>query len=432
MTQSRRTIALDVPMISRLEGEGALTLRASQGRLESVHLKIYEPPRFFEKFLEGKHFSEQPHLAARICGICPIAYQLTGIRAIEQAMGVTPSPWVQDMRRVVQCGEWLQSHSLHIHFLAAPDYLGFEHVLALADKFPDEVGRAMRLQGLGNALLNLFGARSVHPIGLTVGGFFQAPSPEAVAALQPKLDEGLADAEALVRWCASLPLPEDHQPFVSVALQHATDYPMNEGQVVSSQGLQIPASDYRQHFIEHQEPHSTALYSLHQGQPYLVGPLARMNLNHARLPEPIQHLARELGLRFPSDNLYHSLLARALECYLAVWEAHRLLDHYHPQTPRCTVTPRAGWGAHCTEAPRGLIYHHYRLDEEGHLIRVCIIPPTSQNQARIEADLRDAVPRFGLEHDDATLQRFCERLVRNYDPCISCSVHFLRLKVERH
>lgn len=426
-----RNIRLRVPVITRLEGEGALELYCRGDALERAVLRIFEPPRFFEKFLEGKHYSEQPSIASRICGICPIAYQMTGVRAIENALGLDPGDWISRMRRMLQCGEWLQSHALHIHFLAVPDFLGFAHMMDLAKAHPEAVRRGLRLQALGNDLISLSGARSVHPVGLKVGGFHRAPAPEQVALLQPRLQQAEQDAEALVRWTASLDLPESHQEFTSVALHHDSDYAMNEGRVRSNRGLDISAAQYQQHFCEHQEPHSTALYSLLEGEPYLVGPLARMNLNFDQLPQPVRELAAGCGIRFPSDNIYHSIQARALECYFTILEARRLLADYKVQSASVADVPKDSWGAHCTEAPRGLIYHHYRLDNEGFIRSACIIPPTSQNQARIEADLYQGLTQFGLEHSDQELQFFAERLIRNYDPCISCSVHFLDLRVHR-
>ncbi len=426
-----RNIRLRVPVITRLEGEGALELYCRDDALERAVLRIFEPPRFFEKFLEGKHYSEQPAIASRICGICPIAYQMTGVQAIENALGIDPGDWISRMRRMLQCGEWLQSHALHIHFLALPDFLGFPHMMDLARSHPDEVRRGLRLQALGNDLISLSGARSVHPVGLKVGGFHRAPAAAQVAMLQPRLAQAEQDAAALVRWTASLALPESHQRFTSVALHHERDYAMNEGRVRSSKGLDIAATEYQQHFREHQEPHSTALYSLLEGEPYLVGPLARMNLNFDQLPLAVRELAADSGIRFPSDNIYHSIRARALECYFTIIEARRLLADYQPQAASVEDIARNSWGAHCTEAPRGLIYHHYSVDEGGFIRDACIIPPTSQNQARIEADLYRGLTDFGLEHSDQELQFFAERLIRNYDPCISCSVHFLDLRVHR-
>jgi coenzyme F420-reducing hydrogenase alpha subunit len=417
-----RTIQLNVPMITRLEGEGALVLNADQGRLESVQLKIYEPPRFFEKFVEGKHYTELPHLVARICGICPIAYQMTAVRAVEKIFGLNLPPHIHALRRVTQCGEWLQSHILHIHFLAAPDYLGFPHMMAMARQHPEVVRRGLRLQALGNALLGLQGGRSVHPVGLKVGGFGAEPASGQIEQLLKKLEAGLVEAEQLVHWVAGLDLPEDQQDFLSVSCGGRESYPMNEGGVRVSDGTVIAPENFRQAFQEHQVSHSTALFSLYRNQhPYLVGPLARMNLNYDWLP----------GWTFPSDNMYHSIRARALECYFVMLEAMQILQNYQPGPAAMEVSPVAGWGAHVTEAPRGLIYHHYQMDEAGHVVSGCIVPPTSQNQARIEQDLIASVNRYGLDHSDGDLQAFCERLIRNYDPCISCSVHFLKLTVNR-
>lgn len=431
MSDKTRQIRLNVPMITRLEGEGGLTLDARDGRLNSVQLKIYEPPRFFEAFIDGKHYSEVAHIVARICGICPIAYQMTAVRALECLFEAKMPPELSALRRVTQCGEWLQSHALHIHFLAAPDYLGFDHIMALAEVHPEVVRRGMRLQALGNDLLALQGGRSVHPIGLKVGGYSSLPRVEVVAELLERLEQAELDAQAMIEWVAELALPEDHQPFLSVACGGEPLYPMNEGEVYVSDGAIIPADEYAENFQEHQEPHSTALFSLYQNKPYLVGPLARVNLSFGKFPIKLQNLAATLGWRFPSNNMYHSIQARALECYFAVLEAKRILQQPLPDKAFVEVRPKAGTQAYVTEAPRGLIYHRYEVDEAGYVRSGCIIPPTSQNQARIAQDLINSVNRYGLEHSEEELTFFCERLIRNYDPCISCSVHFLNLDVLR-
>ncbi|GAA5214387.1 Ni/Fe hydrogenase subunit alpha [Corallincola platygyrae] len=431
--QGDRVIELNVPMITRLEGEGALVLKAKEGKLESVHLKIYEPPRYFEKLLEGKHFTELPHIVARICGICPIAYQMTAVRAVETLFEVVLPDSIAALRRVTQCGEWLQSHALHIHFLAAPDYLGFDNVMGLAKRYPEEVKRGMRLQALGNDLLRLQGGRSVHPIGLKVGGYSALPDPKVIAELVERLSQAEVDCQQLARWIASLPIPDDNQTFLSVACSGDGSYPMNEGKIRVSDGAEISADEYPTHFIEHQEPHSTALFSLYRGkEPYLVGPLARINLSFDRLHPAVQTLANDLGWRFPSHNMYHSIAARVLECYYAVLEAKSILEGIGTLTmidAAVEVTPKAGQASWVTEAPRGLIYHRYELDKEGYIKACSIIPPTSQNQARIEQDLITSVNRFGLDHSEEELKFYCERLIRNYDPCISCSVHFLKLQL---
>lgn len=432
MTDQRRSVAIHVPVLARVEGEGALDLKIENGEIAELRLRIFEPPRYFEKFLEGHHDTEIPDMVARICGICPVAYQATAVQALETLYGVELSPWARAMRRVFYCGEWIQSHSLHIHLLAAPDYFGCKSAIELARIAPEEVRRGLRIQTLGNELMELFGARSVHPVGVRVGGFHAAPAPDKVAALRERLQAALPEAEALVRWTAGIAVPQDDQSFVSVAVQHPDDYAIERGQIGTSDGLNIDAAAFDAHFAEQHEPFSTALFSTYRQQPYLVGPLARLNLNHARLPERVQALLAESGLTLPSRNLFHSMLARAIEILLALHEALRLLERYRvPDSPFVAVTPRAGIATGCTEAPRGLLWHRYEMDAEGRVISARIVPPTSQNQGRIEADLRLSLLSLGLDQPDEVLRLHCEKVIRNYDPCISCATHFLTMQVER-
>ncbi len=396
MSEERR-IEIHVPALARVEGEGALDLVIEDGRIAELKLRIYEPPRLFEKLLEGRGYHEVADLVARICGICPVAYQMSAVQALEAILGLDPGPWVRAMRRVFYCGEWIESHSLHIHLLAAPDFFGCDNVTELAKRYPNEVRRGLRLQALGNDLIRLFGARSVHPVGARVGGFYHAPSLNEVVTLREKLRAALPEALALLQWTASLSLPASEQPFTSVALRHADEYPLNEGRIVSSRGLDIASEEYEQHFFEQQVPHSTALHSLLDGAPYLVGPLARINLNFERLPKEVQAALRATGITWPSANMYHSIVARAAEIYYALGEAVRLLENYSlPAAPYVEATARAGVGVGASEAPRGLLWHRYELD-----------------------------------HSDEVLRARSEQIIRNYDPCISCATHFLDLRVQR-
>jgi coenzyme F420-reducing hydrogenase alpha subunit len=428
----RRDFALTVPLLARVEGEGALTLHVHEGRIEQLQLRIFEPPRLFEKFLEGRGYEEVPDMVARICGICPVAYQMSAVQALEGIFGVDPGPWVRDLRRLFYCGEWIESHSLHIHLLAAPDFLGYANVAEMARYYPGEVRRGLRLQALGNEIIRLLGGRSVHPVGARVGGFHHAPDEKDMAAFLAKLRAALPEAEALVEWTAGLGLYGSEQIFEAVSLRHADEYPMNEGRLVSNQGLDIPISGFEQEFAEVQVPHSTAFHSLHHGKPYLVGPLARLNLNIDRLPPTVRDIALATGISWPSHNLYHSAVARAVELYYAMTEAVRILEAYRvPASPYVEVTPRAGVGYGCTEAPRGFLWHRYETDDQGFIRGARLVPPTSQNQARIEEDLRLSLEQAGLDKPDKELRLLCETVIRNYDPCISCATHFLDLRVER-
>ena len=431
-THPDRAIDIDVPVMVRLEGEGALKFKADRGKVEELHLKIYEPPRLFEEFLTGRGFQDVPTITARICGICPVAYQMTSILALERLFQVDPGPWVYDMRRLLYCGEWLQSHALHIHLLAAPDFLGFDNAIAMAEDHPQTVKRGMKLQALGNELLCFLGGRSVHPIGMKVGGFHRAPSTGDAEKLLAKCEAALDDAKQLVAWCAQLDLPEDMQEFTSVAIHNENEYAIMHGRLRSDNGLNISFEQYQDYFVEEQVPHSTAFYSRLNGDSYFLGPLARVNLNFAQLPPDVQQWATEQGLRFPSKNMFHNVVARAIECHYALVESIRILKNYKiPDKPSVDVKAVKGRGFFCTEAPRGMIYHHYDVDDYGHIKTSTIIPPTSQNQLRIEENLKTAVEKYGLDHSDDELRLFCERIIRNYDPCISCSVHFLELDIQR-
>ncbi len=428
----RREISIRVPVLARVEGEGALELGIRAGRITDLKLRIFEPPRLFEKMLEGRDYSEVPDLVARICGICPVAYQMSAVHAFERLFAVDPGPWVRDMRRVLYCGEWIESHALHIHLLAAPDFLGFENAAAMARDHSDIVRRGLRLQALGNDLIRLMGGRSVHPVGVRVGGFHYAPARTDVAELYARLLAAVPEAETLVRWAARLDVPMSEQRFVTVALRHSDEYPMNAGRLASSAGLDIASEDFEQHFSEQQVQHSTALHCLLEGKPYLAGPLARINLNLERLPTAVRVVLDESGIRWPSRNPFHSVVARAAEIYCAILEAARILKDYTvPPMPYVTVKPHAGKAVGCTEAPRGILWHRYDVDGDGYVLHARIVPPTSQNQARIEADLRASLEAYGLDRTDDELRRRCEMVIRNYDPCISCATHFLDLRISR-
>ena len=429
---SNKTININVPVLARVEGEGALDLTIENKQITDLKLRIFEPPRYFEKFLEGRNYYDVPDTVARICGICPVAYQMSATHAIESIFGVTATPWLRSMRRLFYCGEWIQSHSLHIHLLAAPDYLGFNSVIEMSAKYADEVRRGLQLQALGNDLIALFGARSVHPVGSKIGGFTRAPDKKAVSALLDRVIRARQDAVDLIHWVDSFELPGDEQDFVSVALHHESEYPFNEGRLTSDHGLDIEISEFETHFKEHQVDHSTALHCLLDEKPYLVGPLARLNLNKAQLPSDVVALMSELKTQFPSKNMFHSMMARAIEIYFCLLEAEQQLTGYEVSDKPCMdVEIKAGVGYGCTEAPRGLLWHRYEMDAQGCVVKANIVPPTSQNQSRIEEDLKNSLLQFGLDKAKADLQLHAEKVIRNYDPCISCATHFLDLNLTR-
>jgi coenzyme F420-reducing hydrogenase alpha subunit len=424
------TRTLKVDYIARVEGESSLNLRIRDGRVEDVRLSIFEPPRFFEALLRGRGYAEALDIVARICGICPIAYQMSGVHAIEDALGIAVDPGVRQLRRLLYCGEWIESHALHIVMLHAPDFLGYADGVAMARDHRDAVERGLALKKAGNELLTLLGGRAIHPVNVRVGGFYQVPRRAEFSGLTETLKQARDLAIAILRWAAAFPFPEFTRDYEFVALRHPDEYPMNEGRIVSSAGLDIAAVDYENEFLERQVPHSTALYStLRRGGAYLVGPMARFSLNRDRLPLDVQALADAAGLGPACRNPFRSILVRAVEIVYACGEALRLIDEYEPPArPYVPAEPRAAVGYGCTEAPRGILYHRYCLDAEGTITDARLVPPTAQNQDVIEEDLRQ-VATAGLDLVEEALKARCEQSIRNHDPCISCAAHFLTLRV---
>jgi sulfhydrogenase subunit alpha len=428
--QSRRQVRISP--LSRVAGRGALDLDIEGDRLSAVRLCLGEPPRLFERLLLGYGHDQVVDAIARICGLCPVAYQLTAAQAFERLFGCEPSPWVRSMRRVLYCGEWLQSHALHIHLMAAPDFLGLEDALGMTGGHAPALRRGLRLHALGADLVRLFGGRTIHPVGVRVGGFHRAPAAGEVAAIVGRLAGAIAEAEELVRWTASLDVPADEQPFTSVALGHPYEYAICAGRIQSGDGLDATIGQFEDQIEVAQVPHSTSLHTRIDGRPYLVGPLARLNLNFRELPPAVRVVLDTLPTPVPTHNMFHSIVARAVEVLLAVREAHRLLlDYEPPAEPAAPVQPVAGTAIAATEAPRGLLWLRFEVDSSGVVRHARIVPPTSQNQVRMEEDLRNALERLGLGRSDAELQRHAERVIRNYDPCIPCAAHFLRLRVAR-
>ncbi len=425
-----RTIKVDY--LARVEGEGALYLKIKGERVEDVKLKIFEPPRFFEAFLRGRSYSEVPEIVARICGICPIAYQMSAVHALEGAFGVKVDGQLRALRRLIYCGEWIESHALHIFMLHAPDFLGYQDAIQMAKDHPEIVQRGLRLKKTGNEIMTLIGGREIHPINVRVGGFYKVPAKRDLTELRERLLRARDEARETVRWAAHLPFPEFEQDYEFVALRHPHEYPFNEGRLVSNKGLDISAQEFDEHFTEQHVAHSNALHcTLKERGAYFVGPMARYSLNFDKLSPLAQEAARAAGLNETCCNPFQSIIIRCVEVLYAFDEALRIIDQYEaPDKPAVEIAPRAATGFACTEAPRGTLYHRYRTDEQGLILDAKIVPPTSQNQKTIEEDLRAFVPqRLQLEKDELTWQ--CEQAVRNYDPCISCATHFLKLEIER-
>ncbi|MFE1292767.1 Ni/Fe hydrogenase subunit alpha [Streptomyces sp. NPDC058751] len=444
----RGTRVLRLDALARVEGEAALHLRVQDGSVTETRLRIYEPPRFFEAFLIGRGHTEPPDITSRICGICPVAYQMSACQAIEKACGVTVDGSLAQLRRLLYCGEWIESHALHIHLLHAPDFLGHTDVVGLAHDQRAAVERGLRLKQAGNAILEQLGGRPIHPVNIRVGGFYRTPAPAELRPLAERLRRAREDALDTVRWVAAFDFPDAGCGHDLLALRDPGRYAIDSGTPAVTgawkQGPRLhefPVSDFEEHVREGQVPHSTALTATLDGRRFLTGPLARYAINGRWLHPVAAEAARNAGLGDPDggavcDNPFRSIVVRAVEVVQAVEEALRLIDGYEPPPrPAVEVPPREAVGAGATEAPRGLLYHRYALAGDGSLTAARIIPPTAQNQTAIEEDVRRAVQarldNEGPAADDEELTRLCERVVRNHDPCISCAAHFLDLTLDR-
>lgn len=425
-----RTISVDV--LARVEGEGALDLVIRDGEVASAKLRIFEPPRFFEAILKGRSWLETPDIVARICGICPIAYQMSAVHAIEQAFGVAVEGQLRALRRLIYCGEWIESHALHVVMLHAPDFLGFPDAIAMSSKHGDAVRNGLALKKIGNELIRLLGGREIHPVNVRPGGFYRVPSRAELAPMAESLKRAQDLAIDLVRWVSTFPFREIEQDYEFVALRHPDEYPMNEGRLVSSRGIDIDIARFDDEFEEAHLPHSTALHArVKRRGAYLVGPLARYALNYDRLPADVQALARDVRQDPICRNPFRSIVVRALEIVYACQEAQRIVAEYEPpQMASVPFDPKAGVGFGCTEAPRGICWHRYELASDGTILSARIVPPTSQNQPSIEADLRTVATAM-IDEPDAVIRSGCEQAIRNHDPCISCSTHFLKLSIKR-
>jgi sulfhydrogenase subunit alpha len=381
-----KTKIIKTDALARVEGEGAMYVRIAGREVEEVKLNIYEPPRFFEAFLRGRGFTEAPDITARICGICPVAYQMSSVTAMEQACGIEVGGQLRALRRLLYCGEWIESHALHVFMLHAPDFLGYPSAIELARDSPEVVTSALELKKTGNELMTVVGGREVHPINVKVGGWYRAPRKAELAPLVPKLERAREIALDAVRITSGFEFPDYEQDYELVALDEPGEYPIDRGRIASNRGLHIAVADYEEHFAEEHVEWSNALHSqiIARGS-YLCGPLARFALAAGRLSPVARDAAREAGLEPTQRNPFKSIVVRSVELVYAADEALRIIAEYEePDAPAVEFEPRAGVGHGCTEAPRGILYHRYEIDDEGTILtpRSCRRPRRTSGRSR--------------------------------------------------
>ncbi len=420
---------IKVDYLARVEGEGSLFIELDDGSISRVELGIFEAPRFFEAFLRSRKYYEVPDITARICGICPIAYIMSSSRALEKILDIEVPEEIERLRRILYLGEWIKSHTLHILMLHAPDFLGYESVLSMAKDYSEIVKRGMKLKQWGNQVIRVIGGRSEHPISCRIGGFYRIIRREELLPLLGELSYVKEYARQLLEWVLKLPIPDIKMKAEFVSLRGEGEYPILKGRVVSSEGLNISEDEFEDNLVVEQTRYSTSLrYKLKGKGCYIVGPLARYNNNYDLLDPEVRSVIESHGYGAPLYNSFQSIIARAAEVYHSVLELEELISSYRePQQPYVKGVVKRGIGAAITEAPRGMLYHRYEINDEGYVVNANIIPPTSQNLASIEQDLLALSSKLvTLNPIDA--QRLAEQIVRNYDPCISCSTHFLKIK----
>ena len=427
-----RRVVVDTGPMARVEGEGSLSIVEKSTGAPEVKLNIFEPPRFFEAFLRGRQAEEVPDIVSRICGICPVAYQISSLNALEGLFGVEVDEQVRRLRRILYYGEWIESHALHIFMLAAPDFMGVPDAIAMAKRNPGLVRGALTLKRLGNNLISAVGGREIHPVSLKIGGIYRAPSKEALASLSPELDRLRSSVQKMVAFVSSLERPSLERESTLVCLCDPERYAIDRGEIVSNQGLRLPPSAFEENFEEYQVEYSNALHSRTKGGgSYMVGPLARFSLNYHQLNPAARALAKEAGLKPPLKDPFQSILVRAVEIVHALEETAREVGEYEePVHPSVSYKAKTGICYGVSEAPRGTLYHSYMVNGRGQVERAKIVPPTSQNQARMEDDVRLLAPRIMKSGADEA-RRLSEMAIRNYDPCISCATHFLRLDIKK-
>lgn len=418
---SRRKI--EIGYVARVEGEAGLKIKVSVGQVKELVLDVWEPPRFFEGFLVGRKYYEVPDLVSRICGICPVSHMLTALKALEKALGINPSQQTKTLRRLMALSQILASHLVHLYMLALPDYLGYESVVGMMPDYGQEIGRLLKMKTVANDLTRAIGGRALHPVTTVVNGFTRLPSIGELRRLAEALKGIKEDAVETVRLFANLPYPDLQSRSEYVALRNPERYAFTEGKVVSSEGLDFAEGEYVDHFQEEQVPYTMAKRSIVKGRgAFRVGSLARVNLNFHQLSEGAKEAAREVGFEPPSHNPFHNNLAQALEVLHCVDECVSIIEGLDLKEEQRAFAVRAGEGGAITEAPRGLLYHKYCINDKGVVEGANIVTPTAHNVFNMEKDLRELAPSLlDLSEKEAALR--CEELIRSYDPCFSCSVH---------
>jgi coenzyme F420-reducing hydrogenase alpha subunit len=428
-----KKVNISVNHVTRLEGHGNIRLRASDGKVEHVEWQVPEAPRFFEAMVRGRSFEDIQTIVSRICGICSVTHSMAAIKGIEDAMSIEVSEQTDKLRILCHYGEYIESHSLHVGYLVAPDLLGQNSVIPLIESHPDVVKTVIRLHRLGNAWMELIGGRMTHPITLKPGGFTAIPSEQQLRELKKSIEEAVPDVKTLIKVVLSLAdkFPAFDRDTEYIALKHPDYYTFYHGDIASTDtDEKVPVQEFERVVNEYVLPQSTAKWCKWHRDSYAVGSLARFNLNAEMLLPMAADTAKEFGLEKGACNPYLNNVAQVIECVQVVEHSLQLIDELltsglKPEPVK--VEPRAGEGVGCVEAPRGILFHRYVFDEKGFCTKANICIPTGQNHANIQKDFEAFAPQI-IDRDQDEIRLLLEMLVRSYDPCISCSTHFLNVE----
>ncbi len=426
-------VNINVHYVTRIEGHGNLILNAKDGKIEKLLWEVPESPRLFEAMLVGRHYDDVHHIASRICGICSIAHTTASIQATEAAFGVKLSEQTVLLRKLLYHAEMLESHVLHTVMLAAPDFLGAESVIPLASTHPDVVILALRLKKLAYNLAEAIAERKTHPLSCVVGGFAKFPDPAELKALRKRLVDAYADLDIVVGLFKTLKVPDFVRDTEYIALQDPNEYAFISGKIASSDTAAVPLTDYRKVTNEFVVPQSTAKYTKHKRDAYMVSALSRFNLNSKQLSPKAKKAAKDLGLVAPNHNPYMITVAQLVELFHVVEDSINIIDQLLAKGIKdepVNVKPKAGTGVGAVEAPRGILFHEYTYDANGIITKANCIIPTNQNHNNIQKDLEALVPKI-LNKSEAEITLMMEMLVRAYDPCVSCSTHALKVEIKR-
>jgi len=416
---------INVDYVARVEGQGAINLEIKKdGKIENLQFKIFEPPRFFESFLIGRRYDELMELTSRICGICPVAHQITSLRAVENAMNVQVSDQTSKLRKLIAISAHIQSNVLSMYFLSLPDLMGYESLITMTKGHMDIVKRGLMLKKLGNDITEIIGGRSIHPVTMVVGGFSSIPNKNKFDDIYKRLKDAKKDALKTFELFSNLKIPDFTRKCEHVAISNPNKYAINEGRFISTEGLNIDELNYKNHVYEKQKPYSTALHSyIKKRDSFMVGPLPRVNLNWKMMSDDARDVIKISNVNFPNYNPFNSHLARSIELIHDIDECIDIIKNlsYKEEKPENFIC-KSGFGAAITEAPRGSLYHSFTFDNNGYVKKADIVPPTAHNAYNVEKDMNKFVQTIkNLPIDEITLK--CEMLIRAYDPCISCSAH---------